>query len=112
MPARNLKLTPGPMNWISLNGRNRGEYWLLKSDHFHVDLQPLSETFTGGITAKVSDEMSSRNRALFTLMYPKNKRQGAAMDALPDALLSLFIVPVVWDSVEPGPAAVGVPRLV
>jgi len=28
------------MNWISLNGRNRGEYWLLKSDHFHVDLHP------------------------------------------------------------------------
>jgi S1-C subfamily serine protease len=43
------------MNWISLNGRNRGEYWLLKSGHFHVDLQPISETFTGGITAKVSD---------------------------------------------------------
>jgi len=43
------------MNWISLNGRNRGEYWLLKSDHFHVDLQPISETFTGSITAKVSD---------------------------------------------------------
>ncbi len=53
--TRELKLTEGPMNWISLNGRNRGEYWLLKSDHFHVDLQPISETFTGGITAKVSD---------------------------------------------------------
>jgi len=43
------------MNWISLNGRNRGEYWLFKSDHFHVDLQPISETFTGEIAAKVSD---------------------------------------------------------
>src|SRR5882762_3188385 len=53
--SKELKLTEGPMNWISLNGRNRGEYWLLKSDHFHVDLQPISETFTGGITAKVSD---------------------------------------------------------
>src|SRR5712664_9176 len=53
--TRELKLTEGPMNWISLNGRNRGEYWLLKSGHFHVDLQPISETFTGGITAKVSD---------------------------------------------------------
>jgi S1-C subfamily serine protease len=53
--SKELKLTEGPMNWISLNGRNRGEYWLLKSDRFHVDLQPISETFTGGITAKVSD---------------------------------------------------------
>jgi serine protease Do len=53
--SKELKLTEGPMNWISLNGRNRGEYWLFKSDHFHVDLQPISETFTGSISAKVSD---------------------------------------------------------
>ncbi len=53
--TRELKVTEGPMNWISLNGRNRGAYWLLKSDHFHVDLQPISETFTGSITARASD---------------------------------------------------------
>jgi S1-C subfamily serine protease len=53
--TRELKLTEGPMNWISLNGRNHGEYWLFKSSHFHIDLQPISEIFTGGITAKVSD---------------------------------------------------------
>jgi serine protease Do len=53
--SREIKLTEGPMNWISLNGRNRGEYWLFKSDHFSVELQPISETFTGGITAKISD---------------------------------------------------------
>ena len=53
--TRERKLTEGPMSWISLNGRNRGKYWLFKSDHFHVDLQPISEIFTGGITARVSD---------------------------------------------------------
>jgi serine protease Do len=53
--SKEVKLTEGPMNWISLNGRNRGEYWLFKSDHFHVDLQRISETFTGEVTAKVSD---------------------------------------------------------
>ena len=53
--TKELTLTEGPMNWISLNGRNRGEYWLLKSAHFHVELHPISETFTGGITARVSD---------------------------------------------------------
>jgi S1-C subfamily serine protease len=53
--SREFKLTEGPMNWISLNGRNRGEYWLFKSNQFHVELQPISETFTGGITAKVSN---------------------------------------------------------
>ena len=52
--TRELKLTEGPMSWISLNGRNRGDYWLLKSDHFHVDLQPISETFTGSVAASVS----------------------------------------------------------
>src|SRR5260370_17669838 len=53
--TKELALTGGPMDWISLNGRNRGEYWLLKSAHFHVELHAISETFTGGITARVSD---------------------------------------------------------
>jgi serine protease Do len=53
--SKEFKLTEGPMNWISLNGRNRGEYWLFKSGHFDVELKAISETFTGGITAKVSD---------------------------------------------------------
>src|SRR5437899_1646228 len=53
--SKEIKLTEGPMNWISLNGRNRGEYWLFKSGHFDVELQPISETFTGGISAKISD---------------------------------------------------------
>jgi len=53
--TKELTLTEGPQNWISLNGRNRGEYWLLKADHFHVNLLPIGETFTGEILAKVSD---------------------------------------------------------
>ena len=53
--TKELTLTEGPMNWISLNGRSRGEYWLFKSDHFSVELKSVSETFTGGITAKVSE---------------------------------------------------------
>jgi S1-C subfamily serine protease len=57
--SKEVKLTEGPMNWISLNGRNRGEYWLFKSDHFHVDLQPISETFTGEVAVKVSDDGAS-----------------------------------------------------
>jgi S1-C subfamily serine protease len=53
--TKELQLTDGPMNWISFNGRNHGEYWLLKSDHFQVELQPISQVFTGGITAKTGD---------------------------------------------------------
>ena len=52
--TKELHLTDGPMNWISFNGRNHGEYWLLKSDHFNVDLRPISEVFTGGVVAKLS----------------------------------------------------------
>jgi S1-C subfamily serine protease len=52
--TKEIKLTEGPMNWISLNGRNRGEYWLIKSDHFHVELRPISETFTGEVAANLS----------------------------------------------------------
>jgi serine protease Do len=62
--SKEVKLTEGPMNWISLNGRNRGEYWLFKSDHFHVDLRPISETFTGEVAAKVSDGGASRKPEL------------------------------------------------
>jgi len=52
--TKEMHLTVGPMNWISLNGRNRGEYWLLKSDHFEVELQAVGQVFTGGVTAKLS----------------------------------------------------------
>ena len=52
--TKEVHLTEGPMNWISLNGRNRGEYWLLKSDHFEVELQAVGQVFTGAIKAKLS----------------------------------------------------------
>jgi S1-C subfamily serine protease len=51
--TKEIQMTDGPMNWISVNGRNHGEYWLLKSDHFQVTLQPISQVFTGGVAAKL-----------------------------------------------------------
>lgn len=52
--TKEIRLTDGPMNWISLNGRNHGEYWLLKGDHFEVELQAVGQVFTGGVSAKLS----------------------------------------------------------
>ncbi|MGB8456661.1 MAG: trypsin-like peptidase domain-containing protein [Candidatus Acidiferrum sp.] len=52
--TKEIRLTNGPMEWISLNGRNHGEYWLIKSDHFEVELQAIGQVFTGGVTAKLS----------------------------------------------------------
>jgi S1-C subfamily serine protease len=50
--TKEILLTEGPMNWVGLNGRNHGEYWLLKSDHFQVDLYLIAQTFTGKISAE------------------------------------------------------------
>lgn len=55
--AKEIQLTEGPMNWVSLKGHNYGGYWLLKTDHFHFELQPASQIFTGGVeNASVAPE--------------------------------------------------------
>lgn len=53
--TREIALTVGPMNWIDLHGHNHGEYWLIKSDRFHADLELISVAFTGNV-ASVSAE--------------------------------------------------------
>jgi len=48
--AKEIQLTEGPMSWVStLKGHNHGAYWLLKTDHFQVELQSTSQTFTGAV---------------------------------------------------------------
>jgi S1-C subfamily serine protease len=54
-----LTLTEGPLHWIGMNGRGHGEYWLFKTDRFHVDLQPIVEAFTGDVVARVPDGSAS-----------------------------------------------------
>jgi S1-C subfamily serine protease len=55
--AKEIQLTEGPMNWVSLKGHNYGGYWLLKTDHFHFELQPASQIFTGGVeNASIASE--------------------------------------------------------
>ena len=49
--TKEIQMTEGPMNWVSLKGHNHGEYWLLKLRHFHVDLDPISKVFTGNVSA-------------------------------------------------------------
>jgi serine protease Do len=52
--TKEIQLTDGPINWISLNGRSHGEYWLFKSDHFDAQLQTVGQVFTGGVSAKLA----------------------------------------------------------
>jgi len=53
--TKEIQLTDGPMNWVSLKGHSHGEYWLLKMKHFHVDLDPVTKIFTGTIAADLTE---------------------------------------------------------
>jgi hypothetical protein len=53
--TKELQMTDGPMNWVSLKGHSHGEYWLLKLKEFHVDLDPISKVFTGNISADIPE---------------------------------------------------------
>ena len=48
--TKEVQITDGPMNWIDYHGRHHGEYWLLKTNTFHTDLEPISDVFTGSVT--------------------------------------------------------------
>ncbi|HXX45328.1 MAG TPA: PEGA domain-containing protein [Candidatus Acidoferrales bacterium] len=37
--SQQITLTNGPYEWIAVTGRHRGNYFLLKSSEFHIDLQ-------------------------------------------------------------------------
>src|SRR6267142_488653 len=50
---KEVVLTEGPEEWISLKGRNYGQYWIFKADHFDVKLDSIVATFTGGVTASM-----------------------------------------------------------
>ncbi len=40
--SEKVTLTNGPFVWTSVNGRQHGRYFLLKSEHFDIRLDPLS----------------------------------------------------------------------
>ena len=45
--SQQITVTEGPFTWHSFNGRSEGDYWLIKTDHFDVVLEPLAKIFTG-----------------------------------------------------------------
>lgn len=53
--TKEIKMTEGPNNWISLNGRNHGEYWILKSDRFEVELKPVKLSFSGNVNVRLAN---------------------------------------------------------
>ena len=57
--TKEIVLGEGPMEWNSLNGKNRHQYWLLKSDHFDVTFELVTATFTGNVAAHLSSGAAS-----------------------------------------------------
>lgn len=45
--SQEVTLTEGPFIWRTFNGRSDGNYWLIKTEHFEVNLEPLAKAFTG-----------------------------------------------------------------
>ena len=57
--TKEMTITEGPMNWVGLNGRNHGEYFLFKTRTIHLNLDPIAGVFTGSISERVSSSMAT-----------------------------------------------------
>ena len=42
--TQQIALTEGPFEWVAVTGKHRGNYFLLKSDHFALKLEPAALT--------------------------------------------------------------------
>ena len=62
--AQDLRLTEGPFEWVAMDGRRQGHYWLLKANHIEATLEPASMAFTGRVkrtdSARERSECGSR----------------------------------------------------
>lgn len=59
--TKEIPLTYGPMEWISLNGRRHGQYWLFKAKTIDVRLDSIVLTFTGRISEAASPVQTAGN---------------------------------------------------
>jgi len=64
--TQEITLTDGPMNWNSLNGRNHGQFWLLKRNEFNFELDPVSDS-TDSVAETVSSPKTARTNNRETL---------------------------------------------
>jgi len=53
--TKEIKLTDGPRDWNSLNGRKHFEYWVLRQSQFDVELKPIKLVFSGDVNVKLAD---------------------------------------------------------
>jgi serine protease Do len=55
--VQEVKLTEGPMEWVSVTGKDHGKYWLLKAKKISVTLQPVSHVFNGSVRTSLAGEV-------------------------------------------------------
>jgi S1-C subfamily serine protease len=48
--AKETHLTEGPFEWVALNGKNHGKYYLLKVTQVEISLQRVSAVLNGSVT--------------------------------------------------------------
>jgi S1-C subfamily serine protease len=65
--TKELVMTEGPMSFVTLNGVNHGDYWVLKTNLFNIALEPISKSFTGAIVATVAGNSKVEMRPELTL---------------------------------------------
>jgi serine protease Do len=56
--TREIVMAEGPVEWF-----DGTDYWLLKTDHFDVVLEPVSESFTGAVEATVAGNSKAEMRS-------------------------------------------------
>jgi serine protease Do len=61
--AQELRLTDGPFEWVAVNGRKQGNYWLLKANHIETTLLPVPTAFTGMVKTRVTRASEANLRA-------------------------------------------------
>jgi trypsin-like peptidase/PEGA domain-containing protein len=83
--SREMTITEGPMNWIALNGKNHGEYFLFKTDHFHVNLDPLAATFDGSISERTLQHANSAAQASVAAAQSHPDAQTSSVVSIPSA---------------------------
>lgn len=59
---KEIEMTNGPQEWRNLYGTALWNYWLLKTDVFHVELEKASEAFTGRVGAGSGENLSLSSR--------------------------------------------------
>jgi hypothetical protein len=53
--SQQITATSGPFEWVAITGRHRGNYFLLKSDHFEIRLETVSHGSGGPVETVGTD---------------------------------------------------------